>query len=88
MFLIVTGVAQCQHKTDFKITLANVGEHRKTLNIEQGVVFAPEHPISLMEAPITHCEVLAIAVENLYGRRYCDAKKEYVINASLGKHQG
>lgn len=44
-----------------------------------------EHPMT--EEPITHGEILCVAVENIYCKRPCDAKAEDVTNCTLAKNR-
>lgn len=85
--LVCTYVAQVQPNTFFKIIIANIGQNQTTLNVVQTVTVAVERRISSVERPITHGEVLRIAVEKLYLKRPSVAKAEEVINASLSNNR-
>lgn len=87
MCLVCTGTAHVTPNTDFRIPIANLGKHPKTIAIGQTFSVAAEHPTSIMESPITHVELLCVAVEKLYRKRPCDARDEEVINQSLAKNR-
>lgn len=87
MCLVCTGIEHVTPSTDFRILLGNVGKHRKTLTVGRTVAVAAEHPTLIMESPITHGEVLGVAVEKLYPKRPCDVKADEVINRYLAKNR-
>lgn len=64
MCLDGTSVAHVEPHTEFLILVANVNKHPKTMKVRQTIPTATEHPSALMESPITHGEVLGVAVEN------------------------
>lgn len=85
--MVLTDVVQVTPNIDFRILIADVGKHPKILSIVQSIAFIAEHLSSMMEYPLTHGEVLGVAVENLYRKRPCDAKAKAVVNGSLARNK-
>lgn len=87
MCLVGTSFTQVTPNTEFYVHFANNGKHPKTLTEGLTISTAAEHLTAMMEAPITHGEVLGVAVEKLYQKRPCEAKSENVVNCALVKNR-
>lgn len=62
MCLVGTDIVQVTPHTNFRILITSVGKHPKALTTRQTVSVAGEHPVALIACPITHGEVLGVAV--------------------------
>lgn len=87
MCLVGTGVTQLTPNTELRVLFAYLGKNPKTLTEGQTIATAVEHPTAMMGAPITHGEVLGVAVEKLYRKSLCHAKSENVINRALSNNR-
>lgn len=66
MCFVGTGIVQGTPHKYFRIPIANVGNHPKTLTTCRMDAIAAKHPLAIMESPLTNGDVLVFAVDNVY----------------------